>query len=172
VKIRLSFPTIEGAFLGKILKQIVEVCVFRTCETETQFLILQRAQEDRIYPGMWQIVTGTMKNKENSLRAAMRELREETGLSPIRCWTVPYIDAYFDRAKDAVQMAPVFAVEVDRSSSPRMSSEHQQFEWLKFEEAKKRLVWPGQKHALEIVHEFIIGNKETARLVEIVPFSL
>ena len=112
-----------------------------------------------------------MKKKERALRAAKRELREETGLTPLHCWTIPYVDAYFDLAKDAIQVVPVFAVQVESSSAPHLSAEHQQFKWLLLDEAKRRLVWPGQRRALEVVQEFIIENKETARLVEIVPLS-
>jgi dATP pyrophosphohydrolase len=136
---------------------------------ETHFLVLQRAIEEKLYPGLWQIVTGTMKQNENALQAALRELREETGLPPKRCWTIPYVDTYFDLAKDAIQLVPVFAVELDSSSKLHLSSEHQRFAWLRFKDARRRLVWPGQRHSMDIVHEFIIGNKETARLVEIAP---
>jgi dATP pyrophosphohydrolase len=149
----------------------VEVCVFRSLNTETHFLVLQRAKGEKLYPGLWQIVTGTMKKNERAWQAAMRELKEETGLSPERCWTIPYVDTYFDLAKDAIQLVPVFAAELDSSSLLRLSSEHQHYEWLRFDDAQRRLVWPGQRRSIEIVNEFIIGNKETARLVEIVPRS-
>jgi len=99
----------------------------------------------------------------------MRELKEEIGLPPKRCWTIPYVDTYFDPAKDTIQLIPVFAVELDSSSTLHLSSEHQRFEWLLYENARQRLVWPGQRRSLDIVNEFIIGNKETARLVEITP---
>jgi dATP pyrophosphohydrolase len=155
--------------LAKIVNHIVEVCVFRMMNAETQFLVLKRAEGEKLYPGLWQIVTGTMKKNETALKAALRELKEETGLSPQRCWTVPYVDSYFDLAKDTIQVVPVFAVELGPSSIPQLSSEHQRFEWLRFEDAQRRLVWPGQRRAMEILNEFIIGNKENARLVEITP---
>jgi dATP pyrophosphohydrolase len=136
---------------------------------ETHFLVLQRAKEEKLYPGLWQIVTGTMKKNERALKTALRELKEETGLSPKRCWTIPYVDTYFDLPKDTIQLVPVFAAELDSSSTLHLSLEHQRFEWLRFEDARKRLVWPGQIHSLDIVHDFIIGNKEAARLVEIKP---
>jgi dATP pyrophosphohydrolase len=138
-------------------------------KNETHFLVLQRAKEEKLFPGLWQIVTGTMKKHESALKAAIRELKEETGLSPKRCWTIPYVDTYFDLIKDTIQLVPVFAAELDSSSLLQLSTEHQRFEWLRFEDARKRLVWPGQKHSMDIVHEYIVGNKEAARLVEIKP---
>ena len=136
-------------------------------KTETQFLILKRAEGEKLYPGLWQVVTGTMKKNETALKAALRELKEETGFSPKRCWTVPYVDTYFDLAKDTIQLVPVFAVELDSSSALRLSSEHQRFEWLRFKDAHKQLVWPGQRRAMEIVYDFIVRHKEYSRLVEI-----
>jgi dihydroneopterin triphosphate diphosphatase len=147
----------------------VEVCVFKVLNAETHFLVLQRAANEKLYPGLWQIVTGTMKKNESALQAAMRELKEETGLSPKRCWTIPYVDTYFDLAKDTIQLVPVFAAEFDSSSTLQLSSEHQRSEWLRFEDARRRLVWPGQRHSMDVVHEFIIGNGEAAHLVEITP---
>ncbi len=147
----------------------MEVCAFRKLNAETHFLILQRAKDDKLYPGLWQIVTGTMRKNETALKAAMRELKEETGLIPKRCWTVPYVDTYFDLVKDTIQLAPVFAAELDSSSVLQLSEEHQRFEWLRYQDARKRLVWPGQKHSIKIVNEFIVGNKDTAGLVEIAP---
>ena len=145
----------------------MEVCVFRVLNAETHFLVLQRAANEKLYPGLWQIVTGTMKKNESAIQAAVRELKEETGLSPKRCWTIPYVDTYFDLAKDTIQLVPVFAAEFDSSSTLQLSSEHQRSEWLRFEDARKRLVWPGQRHSMDVVHEFIIGNGEAAQLVEI-----
>lgn len=147
----------------------MEVCVFRVLNDETHFLVLQRAKEEKLYPGLWQIVTGTMKKNESALKAAMRELKEEIDFLPKRCWTIPSVDTYFDIAKDTIQLVPVFAAEIDSLSTLRLSSEHQRFEWLRYEDARQRLVWPGQRHSLDIVNEFIIGNQETARLVEITP---
>ena len=93
----------------------MEVCVFRVLNAEAQFLVLQRAQDEKLYPGLWQIVTGTMKKNESALKAAMRELKEETSVPPKRCWTIPYVDTYFDLTKDTIQLVPVFAVELDSS---------------------------------------------------------
>ena len=147
----------------------MEVCVFRVLNAEAQFLVLQRAQDEKLYPSLWQIVTGTMKKNESALKAAMRELKEETSVPPKRCWTIPYVDTYFDNAKDTIQLVPVFAVELDSSLVLHLSKEHQKFEWLCYEDARKRIVWPGQRHSMDIVQEFIIGNTEAARLVEILP---
>ena len=156
--------------MATILSQIVEVCIFRWIAGEPQYLLLQRADDEELYPGIWQIVTGSIKKNENTDKSALRELEEETGLRLKRFWTVPIMDSYFDIRNDAVQMVPVFAAEVDASLNVRLSREHRRFEWLSYTAARDRVVWPGQRQAIEIVHEFIAGKKEAARLLEITQF--
>lgn len=153
--------------MATILSQIVEVCIFRWIAREPQYLLLQRADNEELYPGLWQIVTGSMKKNESADKAALRELEEETGLLLKRFWTVPIVDSFFDIRNDAVQMVPVFAAEVDAALNVRLSHEHQHFEWLAYAVARERTVWPGQRQTIEIVHEFIAGGKEAARLLEI-----
>jgi dATP pyrophosphohydrolase len=167
-KFRLSFSyKKESKVFAKILGQIIEICVFRVLDGESQYLLLQRAADEDLYPGIWQIVTGTIKQNESAIKAALRELDEETGLFVKRCWTVPYVDSYFDLSKDGVQLVPVFAIEVDAKVELKLSREHQSFTWLKYPDAKEKLVWQGQRHALEVVQEFIVSGKNAAQLLEV-----
>jgi 8-oxo-dGTP pyrophosphatase MutT (NUDIX family) len=156
--------------LTKILSEIIEVCVFRRIEKRLQYLLLQRASEEVLYPNIWQIITGTVGAHETSEKAALRELGEETGLTVKRFWIVPFVDSYFDRSKDAVECVPVFAIEANAHQKVRLSSEHQKYAWLSFSKALKRLVWPGQKQALGVVHKFVASKKETGSLIEIREF--
>jgi dihydroneopterin triphosphate diphosphatase len=156
--------------LSTILSQIVEVCIIRLNEGKSQYLLLQRADDEELYPGLWQIVTGSMKKNETSVQSVLRELKEETGLNIKKIWTVPMIDSYLDFKADIIQMVPVFAVEVDSNSEVRLSHEHQSFQWLSYSEAKQRVVWPGQRNVIDVVHEFISGGKEAARLLDITSF--
>lgn len=153
--------------MATILSQIVEVCVFKREKSKVQYLLLQRAAGEKLYPNIWQIVTGRIKQNETAVEAALRELQEETGLPVKRFWVAPVVDSYVDIEKDAVQLAPVFAAEVGAQHKVHLSSEHEHSEWLTYSAARKRIVWPGQKHALEIVHEYIAGGKEAAGLLEI-----
>ena len=141
--------------------------MFRVLDGESQYLLLQRAADEDLYPGIWQIVTGTIRQNESAIKAALRELDEETGLFVKRCWTVPYVDSYFDLSKDSVQLVPVFAIEVDAKVELKLSREHQNFTWLKYPDAKEKLIWRGQRHALEIVQEFIVSGKNAAQLLEV-----
>ncbi len=151
-----------------IVSHIVEVCVFRTRGRNAEYLLLRRSGHDTLYPGIWQFVTGTMDSGEHAVKAALRELEEETGLRPLHFWTVPYASVFYDRLADAMNLCPMFAAEVGESQDPRLSVEHETFAWLPAKEAVRRLVWPGQRRGLEIVEQYIVGG-EAAKDLGLIP---
>jgi dihydroneopterin triphosphate diphosphatase len=153
--------------LATILSQIVEVCIFRRIAVEPQYLLLQRADDEELYPGIWQIVTGSTLKNENAVQTALRELHEETGMKIKQFWAVPFIDSYYDQRKDVVQMVPVFAAEADDPYDVHLSREHQHFEWLNIAMARERVVWPGHRQALDTVHEFFIKGKAASSFLEL-----
>ena len=156
--------------MAVLLSRFIEICVFRRSKYEPQYLLLQRSERDDLYPGIWQIVTGSVEEKEYARKSALRELEEETGLNAERFWIVPFVDSFFDADNDAVHMVPVFAVEVNKNSGVKLSHEHKCCEWLFYEEAKEIITWPGQRKALKIVHKYLTGGNETAGLLEIKQF--
>ncbi len=124
----------------------------------------------KLYPGIWQIVTGTIKQNESANKAALRELDEETGLRVKRFWTVPVVDSYFDLKKMPYNLYLYLQSKWMLKPICAYLHEHQRYEWLTYSKARERVVWPGQRHAIDIVHEFITGGKEAAGLLEITQF--
>jgi dihydroneopterin triphosphate diphosphatase len=151
--------------LAKIQSQIIEVCVFRVVDGKAQYLLLQRSPAEKLYPNIWQIVTGTISQDESALDAALREMDEETGLLIRRMWTLPIVDSYFDLSEDTIQIVPAFAVEVDTDMEIRLSQEHQAYEWMNYHNACERIVWPGQKNVINVVNEYIVAKKLAADLL-------
>ena len=150
--------------MPNVISDIVGVCVFRFMQNSPEYLLLQRGMSDELYPSIWQIVTGTLNNGETAVKAALRELEEETGLAPVHFWLVPHIAQFYDPDHDRVHQIPFFAAQVEAGSDPSLSAEHQRFQWLSAQEACARLVWPGQRSALEVVHTHIVTGTESARL--------
>ena len=148
----------------------VEVCVFRFRRDAAEFLMLRRADGEKVYPGMWQFVTGKVRSGETAAAAARRELREETSLEPLRFWVVPHCSTFYDPVRDAVQIVPMFAVQADADAAPRLSPEHSAWNWVDAAEAQRRLVWPGQRAGLAVVAASILGG-EPAGLLGLLPGS-
>jgi dihydroneopterin triphosphate diphosphatase len=153
--------------LTKIVCRFVEICVLKIVKGKPRFLVLKRASNESIYPDIWQIVTGKIKKNESAYHAALRELKEETGLKRTRSWTVPFIDSFYSKTDDTIQISPVFAVEVNKNIEVKISSEHQTFKWLPYEKAKRILDIPAQKKILGTVQKTILKNRRAACLFEI-----
>jgi dATP pyrophosphohydrolase len=139
---------------------MVEVCVFRFDGNAPSYLLLKRSETEAMYPGLWQYVTGKSEAGETAIQAALRELLEETGLEPSRFWAVPFVNALYDARHDRIEHLPLFCAEVGSGDEVRLSEEHSTLAWLPLEEAIARLVWPGQRKGLAIVHEYIAGGQQ------------
>ncbi len=153
--------------MPSIVSTIVEIVVLRFRGDRPEYLLLRRSPTDELYPGIWQIVTGTVTAGERATDAALREVDEETGLSPLRFWVVPRANVFYDRSADAMQLTPMFAMQVGAEDEPRLSGEHVESAWLTAGDAGRRLVWPGQRAGVRIVEECIAGGEEAMRLGEI-----
>lgn len=146
---------------------VFEVCVFRVNDGEPQYLLLKRSDADRLYPGIWQVVTGTAEEGEHTVRAALREVQEETGLRLQRIWAVPLVNSFYVANNDSIYMSPFFAGQVGVGIEPRLSPEHMLYKWAPFAKALALIPWPGQRRGLELVHEFIVSGHEMAALAEL-----
>jgi len=143
---------------------MVEVCVFRFVESRPEYLVLRRSPDEKVYPNLWQIVTGTIGEGERAIDAAFRECKEETSLAPHQFWVVPHVSTFYDYHTDTMVMAPQFAAQVELGDEPTLSPEHVTYRWLGYDEARRRLVWPGHRDCLDIVHTYLVGGGEAAKL--------
>jgi dihydroneopterin triphosphate diphosphatase len=153
--------------MPKIQCDIVEVVVFSIEDTVPRYLLLKRSPDDRLYPLIWQFITGGINDGEKAYEAAHREFTEETGLTCKRCVTVPHVNSFYDAKKDMVHSTLIFAVHVTDGTDPALSVEHAEFKWCTLEEAHELLVWPGQRQALSMVHHYVAGGQEAGVLLDI-----
>lgn len=153
--------------MAAITSRFVEGCVFRFDDNRAKFLLLRRGVGAQPFPGMWQFVTATVLEDEKAVDAFVREVGEETGLEIVHLWCIPVTISLFDYQTDTLHIHPVFAAQTHSFVDPLISPEHDRFEWLEFSEARDRLVWPAQRHALEIVKDYIIGGSLAMHLTRI-----
>jgi 8-oxo-dGTP pyrophosphatase MutT (NUDIX family) len=154
--------------MPEILSNTIEICLFRFRRDRPEYLLLKRAAGEQLYPGLWQVVTGSVRTGEKGLEAAVREVIEETALRPQHFWIVPSISGFYDHVRDAISLIPSFAGQVGPDENPHLSEEHDGFEWLPRDRAIPRLVWPGQRNLVETVDRSIVGG-EIAGLLTLVP---
>lgn len=150
----------------KIVSTLVEVHVFRIGESDLQFLLLKRADNEK-YPGLWQMITGATDENEKAFRTALREIKEETNLTPVKFWVLPNVNSFYSPEMDELCMIPVFAAMVNQSSQVTISHEHSDFKWVDKDEAKKLLAWPGQRKSVDIIYEYFTNQQSFLKFVEI-----
>jgi len=149
-----------------ITSNLIEAHIFRETENSIEFLLLKRA-EDQIYPAVWQMVSGKIKENEKATETAVRELKEETNLTPLKMWIAPKVNSFYSSQSDSICLIPVFAVQVKKDSKVIISDEHSEYKWVTSDEAKRLLAWDGQRKAVELIEEYFLKQKSFLKFVEI-----
>lgn len=103
--------------------------------------------------GTWQMVTGKANENETAIQAALREIKEETGLTPLKFYNADTVESFHLHHSNRIILVPVFVAFVEKKEVSLCPEEHDAFEWLSYEQAREKLVWSEQKRVLAHVHE-------------------
>lgn len=112
-----------------------------------EVLVLRRAPGLRS-PGTWESVHGHVTEGETPVAAALRELKEETGLVPERLYNLSRVETFYLHRRDLVALIPAFCAMVPAGATVTLSEEHDGSEWLRPDEAARRFCWPRERRAL------------------------
>ena len=133
---------------------------------DLQVLVMERTDK----AGFWQSVTGSLENGETPIQAAIREVKEETGLDAkvlnIQDWHVSNTYEIYPHWRH--RYAPgvteniehLFGLELPAPLSIKLApNEHLRYEWIDWREAAKRVFsWTnvdalkrlGERHQLKL----------------------
>jgi len=125
----------------------VDAYVIRRVGSAWELLALRRAAGTRC-TGAWEAVHGFIEADERAEDAALREVREETGLTVQRLYNVA-VQPFYLHGSGLVTLAVAFAAVVDGASAAVLGAEHDQAEWLPFAAARAKLAWPRSRAALD-----------------------
>lgn len=137
----------------RVAAGVVEIYVIDPDPRGWRVLTLQRSS-DAIRPESWETVFGKTDPGEAPESAALRELKEETGLVPNRLYNVT-VQPFYLHSTQTVQLAIVFAAFVKSAVELTLSEEHQKYEWLPFEQAAERFSWPRAADALRDIWKLL-----------------
>ena len=129
---------------------VIDAYVLRPGASGLEVLVLRRAPGGRS-PGSWETVHGHIEPGETPVQAALRELREETGLEPARLYNLSRVEAFYRHRTNDIVLIPVFAGVMDARAAVRHSAEHDRAEWLTPPDATARFSWPRERRALDDV---------------------
>lgn len=144
--------------MNQIKVRVVDCYVYRRTDDGILFLLMKR-NLNKIYEHLWQGVAGKIEEGETSSEAAIRELKEETGLSPLNMFVADHVSKFYEVHGDRINLVPVFGIEVD-SEIINLSEEHISYKWVDINEALNTLVWNGQKKGIQTVHDMVINNDD------------
>lgn len=150
----------------KIISNMIEAHIFREMKDSLEFLLLKRSP-DQYYAHIWQMVSGKIKPDEKAFETAVREIKEETGLTPKNFWVVPNVNSFYTVENDSITLLPVFAAKVKNNDKVLISNEHSEFGWFTLDEAKKKLAWAGQHRSVDIIVDYFLNKNNFWNFLEI-----
>lgn len=142
------------------MRNVKVIDVYPYCLTgdHIKYLLLHRSS-DHIYSNQWRMVGGKVIEGEKSWEAGLRELNEETGNEPIRFWTIPSINHFYDHESDQIFHIPAFAAQLKAESTIILNDEHDNYQWINYDEIRELIYWPEQLKMFEIIDQLIHHDK-------------
>ena len=137
---------------------LVDVWIFRLVADEPQILMLRRAP-GRVLPGLWQGVSGKIEDGERIVDAALREVREETGIQGAAIeglYSLDFVASFLWDPSDAVMTSVYFALRAGADVEPVLSHEHDDHRWLSIADAMSASVWPAYREGIERVRACVL----------------
>jgi dihydroneopterin triphosphate diphosphatase len=132
----------------------VQVVIFAETGRGVEYLLLRRIKSGG---GFWQSVTGSLEEGETHAEAAVREVREETGISHHEDELIPLgLTNVFEIAQEwRAKYAPgvthneeiCFALKVEKCEAQIDPLEHEAWAWVDYDTALGMLYWESNKRA-------------------------
>ena len=81
--------------MNEVKVRVVDCYIYRHTTDGIRFLLMKR-NLNKIYEHLWQGVAGKIEKGETSSEAAVRELKEETGLSPVNIFVADHVSRFYE----------------------------------------------------------------------------
>lgn len=128
--------------------------IFRKRNNKREYIILQYNTEDKY----WGFAKGGIELGEDELKAALREVEEETSLTNIKL-TAGYkeeVEYYFTENNEKAHKRVIFFLgEALDNHDGEVSHEHEDFLWLTPEEAFEKITFANDKNLLKKAEELL-----------------
>ena len=130
------------------------IVLFRNASNKNEFLLLNYPQ------GHWYFVKGKVEEGETPHETALRETKEETGISDIE-----FIDGFeesveydFRFKNENIHKKVIFFLAKTNEKKITLSHEHNDFVWLEYDDALKKTTFRNAKNVLSKTNEFLLNT--------------
>lgn len=148
--------------MPKVVSDIVDIYVFRRLNARVQFLLLQR-RPDVALPHTWQSFHSQIRVGDTTLQTVGRTVKELSGLNVSAVYSADYVNQFYDESRDALVLAPVFAVNVSPQAPLDLGDDFRDAAWFDRDEATARLAFSGQRWAVRHIDEIMgLGDAEAS----------
>ena len=125
---------------------------YRFIKNGLYFCVFRRADSD-----IWQFIAGGGEDNEKPIQAALREIRDETGVTAVNLTelkSVAFVPAevvaknlraHWDKN---IFVIPEYSFAFECNADPTISREHCEYQWLPYDMARKLLKWGSNKVAM------------------------
>lgn len=133
---------------------MVSVLALRGRAAGTRVLLVRRA--GTYLNGAWSYIAGHLEAGETGAQAALRELREETGLVPDALYATGFCEQVYFAAGDRIEIIPAFVARIAGDAQVQLNAEHSAYRWLSLATAARRFPFGSQRDLLAHVRrEFV-----------------
>jgi len=130
------------------------IVLLRNDSGKNEFLLLNYPQ------GHWDFIKGKVEQGETPHETALRETKEETGISDIE-----FIDGFeesveydFKFKNEDIHKTVVFFLAKTNEKKITLSHEHSDFVWLEYDGALKKTTFRNAKNVLSKTNEFLLNT--------------
>jgi len=130
------------------------IVLFRNASNKNEFLLLNYPQ------GHWDFVKGKVEQGETPHETALRETKEETGITNIE-----FIDGFeesveydFRFKKEDIHKKVIFFLAKTNEKKIKLSHEHNDYLWLEYNDALKKTTFENAKNVLTKANEFLLST--------------
>jgi len=130
------------------------IVLFRNDSDKNEFLLLNYPQ------GHWDFVKGKIEQNETSHETALRETKEETGITNIE-----FVDGFeesveydFRFKKEDIHKKVIFFLAKTNEKNIKLSHEHNDYLWLEYNNALKKTTFENAKNVLTKANEFLLST--------------
>jgi len=127
------------------------IVLFRNYSDKNEFLLLNYPQ------GHWDFVKGKIEQNETPHETALRETKEETGITNIE-----FVDGFeesveydFRFKKEDIHKKVIFFLAKTNEKNIKLSHEHNDYLWLEYNDALKKTTFENAKNVLTKANEFL-----------------